>query len=824
MEDWRFKECPYVESGGLRAYAGAPLRLQNESGDCVSLGSLCVASSTAQDPLTKQQQQMLVRLADWVVSDIIQCARARRQRERRNMSELISTAQIEVEKVVSDEPILRILRVIYRDATITLQSSKSGLIEIEGGAPVSSTEFEDGLWEDTDYIDDFIANANHLAFPFNRTLRVMQAPCDIMSGPSLLVVASKDFRLVFDDVDAWFIQTCASMLSQIWHKRLLTEVMKAKEKFLRGVSHQLRTPIHGILGSVELLAEEMMARKQREVDHVIESSEVLPLPTQVESANYLDTIKSASRDLISIVNSMITLNRWADIAMTDRNYTFHTFEELETDLATELRKQTLGDTRYKPTVFFRHQLPVQCGSFKVDLGLLRHSVFPLLMNAIQNTPQGVVVVTASIQPDRHELIVDVEDTGCGIPLDHQKRIFEPYEKVEMHSVGAGLGLTLASKFATLLHGSVELVSSDIGSGSHFRAIFQEVECVGSPSSTERLVGKLEHMPPKFHNMMPSSASFSLCDSLSRFLSSHGFESTDTIQGSFAIVDYLPDLHQRRAVFSRIPQDHVAVCLVPTSAAEEFCQQTPDDTYSNVIYSVGPFLTSTIISVLEEADTRIAQIATSGARLVDANGVSLDSLKIDAGSVPAKTAQSSIECTGQIPADIAAEPSLSVPPKDELMPNTHAGATSAVTLPTVHKSSKPVALVVDDNAINLQILQMYCTKRGLPYHCATDGKQAVEIFLRQQSLASEDKGMPIQLIFMDLQMPVCDGFEATQQIRQLEKDNKWTESVLFIVTGQDAQTDRTTAEEVGADEYFVKPVGIKVLDRGIKRYFPTYKAG
>lgn len=826
MEDWRFKECPYVESGGLRAYAGAPLRLQNDSGDCVSLGSLCVASSTSKDPLTKTQQQMLVRLADWVVSDIIQCARARRQRERRQMSDLIATAQSEAEKLISEDPILRILGIIYHDATITLQLSKSDLVEIEGGLPVPSADFEDGLWEDTDYIDDFIANANHQVFPSNRTVRVMLAPCDIMSGPSLLVVASKDFRLVFDDVDSWFIQTCANMLSQIWHKRLLTEVMRAKEKFLRGVSHQLRTPIHGILGSVELLAEEMMARKQREVGHAIESADVTSAITPVESTIYLDTIKSAGRDLISIVNSMITLNRWADIAMTERNYALHTFGELEADLATELRKATSGDSRYRPSVFFSQKLPLPCGSFKIDLGLLRHSLIPLLMNAIQNTYEGVVVVTASIQPDRHELSVDIEDTGCGIHPDHHKRIFEPYEKVEMHSVGAGLGLTLASKFASLLHGSVELVSSDVGLGSHFRVVFKEVECVGSPPPSEPLTQELKNLPSKFYNMMPSSDGAALCNYFSRFLTCHGFESSDSLDGGFAIVDYLPDLDQRRAYFSRIPRDQVAICLAPTSATEECLQLTPDN---NIIYATGPFLTSTMSSALEEANGRLAQIASSSAGLPDTDGLSLALLKIDAGPgpIPVKDADPwalEKEITAQLPVDITTESRSSVLPTEVSTPEAPANTDSVIAITPFLKTSKPMALVVDDNVINLRILQMYCTKRGLPYHCATDGKQAVEIFARQQALATSGEGTPIQLIFMDLQMPVCDGFEATQQIRQLEKQNKWTKSVLFIVTGQDSQTDRTTAEEVGADEFFVKPVGINVLDRGITRYIPTYKAG
>jgi CheY-like chemotaxis protein len=113
---------------------------------------------------------------------------------------------------------------------------------------------------------------------------------------------------------------------------------------------------------------------------------------------------------------------------------------------------------------------------------------------------------------------------------------------------------------------------------------------------------------------------------------------------------------------------------------------------------------------------------------------------------------------------------------------------------------------------------------LPYHCATDGLQAVEAFSQHQSLSAAGKGAAIQLILMDLQMPVCDGIEATRQIRLLEKQNKWRECVIFIITGQDSPTDREIAQGAGADDYFVKPVGIKVLDRVVKRHFPVFEGG
>ena len=74
------------------------------------------------------------------------------------------------------------------------------------------------------------------------------------------------------------------------------------------------------------------------------------------------------------------------------------------------------------------------------------------------------------------------------------------------------------------------------------------------------------------------------------------------------------------------------------------------------------------------------------------------------------------------------------------------------------------------------------------------------------------------------MPVCDGVEATRQIRQIEEENSWDKSVLFIVTGQDSVADRRAAEAVGSQEYHVKPVSIKSLDGSLKKYFTAFSVG
>jgi len=852
MEDWRFKDSPYVELGGLVAYAGAPLRLQNESGDCVGLGSLCVASSTEQEPLTRPQQNTLARLADWVVSDIVQCTRARRQRERHRMSGLISSIQGTPDDAVSKESILEMVRTTYPDAAISLQSSTAAHLEVEGRSPISQSDLKDGLWEDLEYLDDFIANSNHQEFPSTRVVRVMAAQCESISGTSLLVVASKDFRLVFDDIDTWFVQTCASMLSQTWQKRLLAEVMRRKEDFLRGICHQLRTPIHGILGSAELLAEELKQRNAGENTHP--TSPLLQMAPAVhprEPFLYLDTIRTAGRELISIVNSMITLNRWADIAISDRRYAVHTVYELETELAEEIRKAISGTTRRTAPVIFSHNHPPGCDSLRTDLSLLRDSLLPLVINAIQHTTEGVIAVTTTVRPDSKELIVDVKDTGRGIHPDHQERIFEPYEKVDAHSAGAGLGLTLAFKFAALLRGSVVLLSSDINCGSHFRATFREVECELSTPPPQSLVSKLKNIPSKFYSMASSSAGALLCDYFAGFLTSHGVTPSDSLEDCSIILDFIPNPTERHAALSQMSSQQVAICLVAASEREASFERPP----SNVIYVNGPFLTSTMSQALEEADRILSEIKTSrprheappmspkldeGTRAYENTSTDGDTTADESpstnGSMSADESPATedewVECHSPLskpqptspPGDNPADPELDTavqrtcPP--DLAPPVETSV--AVSIPAALTESRPVALLVDDNAINLRILQMYCNKRGLPYYCATDGLQAVEKFSQCQSSSATGEGPAIQLILMDLQMPLCDGIEATRQIRLLEREKSWGKSTLFIVTGQDSPADRTDAESVGADEYFVKPVGIKVLDGSIKRHFPAFE--
>lgn len=835
MEDWRFRESPYVEQGGLLAYAGVPLRMQHESGECIGLGSLCVASATSQPPLSKQQQQTLARLADWVVADIVQCTRARRQRERHRLAELTATVENVSDDHDPQDSVLKILRTAYPDESIDIQSSEADQFfdSRYSGLP---SDLNNGLWEDTAYIDEFIATSNHNDPPKDRVVRIISAQCESKLGHSVLAVATKDFRRIFDDVDAWFIQTCASMLTQIWQKRLLSEAIRAKERFLRGISHQLRTPIHGILGAAELLAEDLKAIT------LSENAKIQPALAEIarflsdikKSSLYLDTISTAGRELMSTVNSMITLNRWADVAMAERDYAAHDISELELELMKGISDAAIRETGSTPSIFFHCNLPQDCRCLETDLSLLRDSVLPLIINAIQNTSEGAVIVTSSKQPGTDAFVIDVEDTGCGIQPDDQSRIFELYEKGGEHSTGAGLGLSLATKFSTLLHGSIELISSRVDRGSHFRATFRDIAYTASAVPLHIIVSSLKYLPLGFHQVGADLPDLHLSSNFARFLIRNGLTSSESYKDCFTILESGRDSKQNHSYISSVPSEQVVICLVPTSVDSGSLESLP-----NVIYASGPFSTLKLLSILQKADN-LAMMINPAKRLVSSNNTLAEDLTQGGAAAHSTPSDESYSTSDEGYGSM--DGSLSLSSNGELGQTLEQGGESGLDwrLTSTHQSDepsiwrrsttpltparsvKPLTLVVDDNTINLRILQMYCKKRGLSCLSAANGKQAVEIFSKRQASHAAGDGAPIELVLMDLQMPVCNGIDATREMRSLEKQHGWNSSILFIVTGQDSEMDREAASSAGADDYLVKPIGMRLLDSGLKRYFPAFK--
>lgn len=112
------------------------------------------------------------------------------------------------------------------------------------------------------------------------------------------------------------------------------------------------------------------------------------------------------------------------------------------------------------------------------------------------------------------------------------------------------------------------------------------------------------------------------------------------------------------------------------------------------------------------------------------------------------------------------------------------------------------LLVDDNHINLKILASYAKKLGRQYQTATNGQEAVDAYLASPGQYC--------CIFMDISMPVMDGFEATRCIRSFEHEKELKPVMIFALTGLASIGAQQEAQGSGIDLFLTKPVRLKEL--------------
>lgn len=124
------------------------------------------------------------------------------------------------------------------------------------------------------------------------------------------------------------------------------------------------------------------------------------------------------------------------------------------------------------------------------------------------------------------------------------------------------------------------------------------------------------------------------------------------------------------------------------------------------------------------------------------------------------------------------------------------------MPREVMAAVPEFLLVEDNSINLDILSIYMKKLGRPYHTATNGAEALSAY--------KSNPKHCKYIFMDVSMPIMDGFEATRRIRAYERDNQIKPSIIFALTGLASESAQQEAFGSGVDLFLTKPVKLKEL--------------
>jgi PAS domain S-box-containing protein len=216
-------------------------------------------------------------------------------------------------------------------------------------------------------------------------------------------------------------------------------------RFVANMSHELRTPLNSVLGFAQLLARDadLSERQRRYVDHIMEGGSHL--------LGVIDDILDLDR--IGAGKAELRLER-----LPLRPLLESAVERLQPLAAT-------AGVRVYPSIAGSPEL-------HTDHRRLRQIITNLLANAIQFTPDGGQVMVAARTLEK-TVEIAVTDTGVGIPLADQERIFDAFAQGDSrlsrtHS-GTGLGLSLSRRLASLLGGELT-VSSVVGAGSTFRLV------------------------------------------------------------------------------------------------------------------------------------------------------------------------------------------------------------------------------------------------------------------------------------------------------------------------------------------------------------------
>jgi signal transduction histidine kinase len=234
----------------------------------------------------------------------------------------------------------------------------------------------------------------------------------------------------------------------------LIEAGKQKSVFLASVTHELRTPIHGVQGMAELIATGVYG------------------PVGEKQRAAAATIKRNAQSLLHLIDDLLALVR-ADVGRLEPRWS-------PVDLR-ELVEQVTGSVQWMlATKKLTLHADVADVTVESDRRLLGHILVNLVANAAKFTPErGEVRIRARRDGDRFTLAV--EDTGIGIPDDKYQVIFEAFRQLddgdERNYGGVGLGLALVKRLCDLLGGTVEL-SSVINQGSTFTV---ELPAVAPPA-------------------------------------------------------------------------------------------------------------------------------------------------------------------------------------------------------------------------------------------------------------------------------------------------------------------------------------------------------
>jgi signal transduction histidine kinase/CheY-like chemotaxis protein/HPt (histidine-containing phosphotransfer) domain-containing protein len=481
-----------------------------------------------------------------------------------------------------------------------------------------------------------------------------------------------------------------------------------------------------------------------------------------EQRECAETIRSSAEALLAIINDILDFSKLeaGKVELEIIDFNLRTcFEEIGDMLAAEAREKSV-DLGF----VLDHGAPVH---LRGDPGRLRQILLNLIHNAIKFTPNGQVTVRVWAEKTtlrEARLRFEVMDTGIGIAQDRMDRLFRPFSQVDASTTreygGTGLGLAISQRLARAMGGRIE-AESEFGAGSTFRfsLTFPRQELGRATATVERR------------------------ERIGRF--------------RVLVVD---DNHVNRRVLRE--QLKVWECRVEeaSSAFEALralrrAQMDGDPFRLALVDFQMPGMDGDGLARRAKADPLASQtplvLVSSSPRREDPEA--LRRLGYDDCLTKPINQTRLYQTIATI---------LGLWPSEPQRETASESASLAMT--RVRRGGR--ALVVEDNIVNQKVACRILSKAGYRCDAAANGQEAVEAV----------RAAPYDVILMDCQMPVMDGYLATGEIRRLDPLPHGKRPVIVAMTAHAMRGSRERCLEAGMDDYLSKPVRaaelLEMLDR------------
>ena len=482
------------------------------------------------------------------------------------------------------------------------------------------------------------------------------------------------------------------------------------------------------------------------------------IENQEKVRDYLGKILASSNHLLSLINDILDMSR----IESGKIHLEETKVNLS-DLLHDLKTIISGQIHAKQLELYMDAMDVTDEDIYCDKTRLNQVFLNLLSNAIKFTPAGGTVSVRlrqfpSTQKDCAQYEIRVKDNGIGMSQEFSQKIFDPFERERTSTVskiqGTGLGMAISKNIVNMMGGTIE-IKTQKNKGTEFiiRLMFR----IQSEQHRVEKITELEGL-----KALVVDDDFNTCDSVTKMLVKVGMRSEWTLSGKEAVLRAKQSIELGDAFHA-----YIIDWRLPDMNGIEVTRQ---------IRSLGDDTPIIILTAYDWSEIEV-EAKAAGVTAFCAKPMFMSDLR-----------ETLMTALGQ----------KKEQNNDDVLPEAD-----------FNFKNKHI-LLVEDNELNSEIATEILTEYGFIVDTAENGAEALE-------KVSTSKPGTYDLVLMDVQMPVMNGYEATKCIRKL-KDPALANISILAMTANAFDEDRKKALESGMDGFLSKPIVIEELVQALKNKF------